>query len=171
MFAMHVGGGAQEGEGVTSRCRGGGKAGTRRAAGYKLAGAASGAEKLPSPAESPSRAGGLQPRPFPGSAGLSPAGGQEEGPRGDQGAQSRGRPGGRGRRSHERRGHVGAQRVLGVAGQRLGRPGPRAAACGRLARAAVLRRVDAARPGRELSCHLRHLPPQADADGDQLLHR
>ncbi|KAK2510043.1 hypothetical protein MC885_018427 [Smutsia gigantea] len=80
-------------------------------------------------------------------------------------------PGKRGRRSHARSVHVRAQCVLVGAVQRLGRPGPCAAASGRLAGAAVLRRIDATWPGRKLTGHLRRLPPQADADGHQLLHR
>lgn len=51
-----------------------------------------------------------------------------------------------------------------------GRPFPRAEARGCLARPALLRRTDAAWPDRELSCHLGHLPPEADAHGDQLPH-
>lgn len=145
---------------------GGGKAGTGRAAGYKLPGADSGAEKLPSPAEQPSGLGGLPLRPFPVLQGVCPVGGQEEGPRWDpRSSQGRGLWG----RAH--RGHVGAQRLREGAGQCLGRRGLPAAAGGRLARAAVLRGADAAGPGWELSGHFRHLPPQANEDGDQLLHR
>ncbi|XP_052603239.1 kiSS-1 receptor isoform X2 [Peromyscus californicus insignis] len=55
--------------------------------------------------------------------------------------------------------------------QRLGRPGRGAQAPGRLAGPPVLRGAHVAGAGRELAGHLRHLPPQAHADGDQLLHR